>query len=324
MPKRPNRQNLFFIGSFSTQNYGDLALRDMLQRYSQLKGLDSFFLGFSFSKWQLIRVIYAMRKSACVVLGPGSLFQCKTSIRQNFYYLTLVILAKILGKKVIALGLGIDSMPAFVKACVKKVLCFCNRLYLRDAYSYNIFSKSKAAVTVKQIPDLLFHQPEKMLSSAQGSPAICWVPALSKNNEFLTVKSFVDKESFSMLVADPSEQAEVQKYFDMPVAIFSTEYLKTHQPCYLISFRFHVALKAIMLGIPVILPNNQQKCIELAKDFNLPVVDFSDPDALIFAIKTVKQFGNADKVLWVKKLAQYQQDLVDILEENYECFFKKL
>lgn len=324
MPRRLNRQNIFFIGSFATQNYGDVALRKMLQRYSDLKGFESLFLGYTFGKWQFFNLIDALRKSACVVLGPGTLFQCKTSIRQNFYYLAFVFFAKIMGKKIIALGLGIDRLPTFVKGCVKTGLGFCNRLYLRDVYSFDIFANTKSNTCLKQMPDLLFFQPEKMLESAKGTPTICWAPALAKQQEGAVIKASFAKESYSLVVADPLEKTQVESFFERPAVNFSTEYLKIHQPSYILSMRFHVALKAISMGIPAILSNNQQKCIELAAEFDLPAVDFSDRQALSSAIGFVKCLGTHEKNIWVKKLAKYQAEVAVILEENYEYFFKKL
>lgn len=82
---------------------------------------------------------FLLRKAimACDVFisGGGSLFQDRTSARSLYYYLSLILLAKYYGKKVIVFGQGFGPIKLLNTSIAKRVLRQADYLFMRDIVS---------------------------------------------------------------------------------------------------------------------------------------------------------------------------------------------
>ena len=81
-------------------------------------------------------ILKAISNSDLVISGGGSLLQDATSIRNTYYYLSIMALAKMMGKKVMLYSQGIGPLnrPSTRKA-VSFVLRFVDTITVRDSIS---------------------------------------------------------------------------------------------------------------------------------------------------------------------------------------------
>lgn len=96
----------------------------------------------SIHRFNLFKIIKAMRSSNLLVSGGGSLLQDVTSKKSLYYYLTILLLAKLLGKKVMLYSQGIGPINSsfgrkLTGAICKKV----DLITVRDDGSYEELQK---------------------------------------------------------------------------------------------------------------------------------------------------------------------------------------
>ena len=86
-----------------------------------------------------IHIIKTIKNSHLVIGGGGSMLQNVTSNESLIYYLGILRLAKLLGKKVALLGNGIGPLnTSFYQSLTKNVLKKLDAIVLRDKDSYNL------------------------------------------------------------------------------------------------------------------------------------------------------------------------------------------
>lgn len=88
-------------------------------------------------RFSISEVYKAMKETDVFVFGGGSLLQDITSSRSLYYYLSLIILAKFLNKKVFVFANGVGPIEGkFNRFITKKVLNSVDYITLRDEASY--------------------------------------------------------------------------------------------------------------------------------------------------------------------------------------------
>lgn len=143
-------------GYYGFQNAGDEAVL-----YSMVKALRSFLPGLEISvlsnaprqtatslnvegvnRWQPMAVFKALRRADLVISGGGSLFQNVTGWQSLFYYLGIVLLARLLRKPVViyAQGLGPLTHP-FSRWLTGRVLNTVQLITLRDSESRKLLEE---------------------------------------------------------------------------------------------------------------------------------------------------------------------------------------
>ncbi len=96
----------------------------------------------SVSRGNPIKVLVKMLKARYFISGGGTLFQNVTSTRSLYYYLGLILLAKILFRKVIIFAQGFGPLKGRINRSITKfVLNRVNLITLRDADSYEELKK---------------------------------------------------------------------------------------------------------------------------------------------------------------------------------------
>lgn len=91
------------------------------------------------SRNKFFQILKAIRNSDVVVGGGGSMLQNITSNRSLVYYLTILWISKLMGKKVALLGNGIGPLrTSFSQSITKYVLKTLDAIVLRDIDSYNL------------------------------------------------------------------------------------------------------------------------------------------------------------------------------------------
>ncbi|MCI5643157.1 MAG: polysaccharide pyruvyl transferase CsaB [Peptoniphilus sp.] len=94
------------------------------------------------NRFSLPELISALKDADLLLSGGGSLLQDITSTRSIVYYLSVIIIAKILGKKVYVYANGIGPIDKkFNRILTKKVLNKVDYITLRDKLSYEFVKK---------------------------------------------------------------------------------------------------------------------------------------------------------------------------------------
>ena len=91
----------------------------------------------SIHRFNLFKIIKAMRSSKLLVSGGGSLLQDVTSKKSLYYYLTILFLAKLLGKKVMLYAQGIGPINSTFGRKLTGIICKkVDLITVRDDGSY--------------------------------------------------------------------------------------------------------------------------------------------------------------------------------------------
>ena len=147
------RVKSLIIGYYGSENIGDEMLLkgtiDILNRvfgnpeitaitYSVLDTRERHQIN-GISRNKYFEIYKGIKNSDIVVGGGGSMLQNVTSNRSLIYYLTILMLARIMGKKVVLLGNGIGPLRgSFFKKITIRVLRGLDGIVLRDEESYNL------------------------------------------------------------------------------------------------------------------------------------------------------------------------------------------
>ncbi|MBS4960093.1 MAG: polysaccharide pyruvyl transferase CsaB [Clostridiales bacterium] len=200
---------------------------------------------YRFSIWEVIR---AIRKCDVLLSGGGSLLQDTTSTRSLIYYLSIIDLAKLFGKKVMlyANGIGPVSRPANRKR-VKNVVNKADFITLREDNSLtelrsmgvdnkNIQVTADPVFSMDSIPK---EESERLLNQA-GVPT-------EKPIVGVSVRNWMDMESFAPILAKLCD--EVSESFDRTIVFIMMQrpndtvasqmvQQKMKQPSYLLEGNF--------------------------------------------------------------------------------------
>ena len=150
------KDDIVLSGYYGFSNSGDDAILKMIlkgikEEYPEI-GINVFsnkpsevkrvFRVNSVSRWNLFSIINVLKKSKVFISGGGSVIQDATSTKSLIYYLSLIIIAKIFGNKVMlyANGIGPVDKPRN-KRWTKNVLNKVDLITLRDEDSKDVLNE---------------------------------------------------------------------------------------------------------------------------------------------------------------------------------------
>jgi polysaccharide pyruvyl transferase CsaB len=268
----------------------------------------------SSNRWNLTDVIKSVSWCDGLVSGPGGLFQDRTGSLSLYYYLAIIFLARLLGKKIFLIGVGVDELKPFNKKIFSIMAGLADKIAVRDEESLRLLRdwgcKSKAEVT----SDLAFFckSADNKTSVAGKKPRISFILRNRSDNEQLikSVKTVIDllkKEvdinvvfvpfqvpcdikinetaartcGVNVLASDSFDMGAILKYISESDAV--------------ISQRFHGLVLAAVNKIPFAALYDDAKITRLLKTFgreNLISFLYSDPALVADRIKVlIKQKG---------------------------------
>ena len=143
-----NRKKILIFGYFGFKNRGDdlilLSLVTNLRESSDITVLskrpESTTKELSVravNRWNPFSVFWQVLRARSVVGGGGGLFQNKTSTRSLFYYLTIILLSKMLFKRVVLLSQGIGPIQGkWPRYFSRVILNLADVITVRDRGSY--------------------------------------------------------------------------------------------------------------------------------------------------------------------------------------------
>ncbi len=236
----------------------------------------------SINRFNLLKILYTMKKSKLFINGGGSLIQDNTSTRSLIYYLAMIWLAKNQGMKVMIYANGIGPLnKERNRKLTRRIVDRVDVITLRENLSYN------------ELNSLKISRPEIMITA---DPALTLKPAsiehinqlllnegIDPNQQFIgiSVRKWINHEKYEAVIAETADYI-VDKYGITPVflamhypgdlAIIDNIISKMKNKSYvirkkpsvsemlgiiaktqmLIGMRLHALIFAASLGIPIV------------------------------------------------------------------------
>jgi polysaccharide pyruvyl transferase CsaB len=222
------------------------------------------------NRWNPVRILAAMIGCDRFISGGGGLFQDRTGSLSLYYYLFLIALAKVLGKKIIICGAGISELKGFNKSLTAAIFKLAERITVRDEASRDLLiSWGCSGSRIEATADILFLEniAPSLKPGPDKSPVIAFVlRKTQKTKEDIKlissfasniIKKFGAKVIF--LPFQPAVDLEVNKEAaelagrGAEVKIWNNidGLIADIRECdILISQRFHGLVLAALLGIP--------------------------------------------------------------------------
>lgn len=173
----------------------------------------------SINRFNLLKILFTMKKSKVFINGGGSLIQDNTSTRSLIYYLAMIWLAKKQGMKVMIYANGIGPLnKERNRKLTKKVVDRVDVITLRENLSYN------------ELKNLEINKPEIMITA---DPALTLEPesdahinqlflkeGIDPHQQFIgiSVRKWVDHEKYETVIAETADYV-VDKYGITPLFI---------------------------------------------------------------------------------------------------------
>jgi polysaccharide pyruvyl transferase CsaB len=128
----------------------------------------------SVNRWSPRKVIGCTAATDILVSGGGGLFQDKTGTLSLFYYLSIILLAKLLGKKVFIFAAGVSELKKFNRAVTLWVLKMADFITLRNEESVTaIAGKADAVLPQLEVTaDPVFLKNVNVKKLSASNPAI--------------------------------------------------------------------------------------------------------------------------------------------------------
>lgn len=236
--------------------------------------------------FNLLSVFFSMLKSDILFSGGGSLLQDVTSSKSLFYYLFIISLALILGKKVIIFAQGIGPVNnKFSQKITKFILKKCSYVTVRDEKSLNLLKEW--GVDADLVPDPVWNLPvgKRYPHNILGIQLRTWktltenmITALAKS----VAEAFSDKKIF-IYALQKSQDKEVCLQFEEKLNEFSpntyTQIIAGKSPSeitasfsqldLLIAMRYHACLIGLKYKMNVLPIVYDPKVESLADEFGL-------------------------------------------------------
>ncbi|MGQ0645735.1 MAG: polysaccharide pyruvyl transferase family protein [Elusimicrobiota bacterium] len=239
--------------------------------------------------WTLARLFL---RSKALVLGGGELFQTRTSVYSLFYYIGLILWARLWGCRVWAFGMGVDpALPGWARRLAAFALRGAGGVWFREEDGPRLLGVVGAAV----VPDPVWRWPAGearrpaalrrvlwiLRPSGGASEADRWAARLNDlaarrawEHGFLPMHPSEDLPFLGRLRAGLNFFHSLELWDD-PAEIFSI--LERWDAA--ASMRFHGAAAAVLKGRPCAALAAHGKVESLARSLGLPVLSPDDWDA---------------------------------------------
>lgn len=261
----------------------------------------------SVRSFDILGVIKSLIKTDYLISGGGSLLQDATSKKSLIYYLGVLALAQLFGKKTIIFAQGIGPIKDKKLAILTKlILRNAKNITVRDDKSLNLLKSwgvsaikcndpvwnievhkkentKKVGIQLRSFPTLtdeFLNSLAQNLNKYYSNKEIC-ILSLQNKLDIEPCNKLKDK----LLNLNPNLNVNVIENTSNDKVIADIENMET-----IIAMRFHACLIAIKAGINVIPINYDIKVETLANEFNLNSISLNDFDSISFAIENTKAY----------------------------------
>lgn len=311
-------------GYIGFQNFGDDIIFEQLVKY--LKSKNAYITAFSSNPKQTAmnygvfsvqynnfkEVIKQISKCDILFSGGGSLLQNRTSNRSLLYYLLIIFLAKLFGKKVVIFAQGIEGIKGFWQEAVTKFLLKkCNLITVRDKISQTVLRNWKINSQLLCDP---FYDVKLPPYAPDGTIGIqvresenlfpLFLDSLAEN----IIKLFPKRKIYLFIFQPETDETpsialmmHLKNYnMDADIEIITnTSHYDTIKDFskleYLFAMRYHANLLGIKYGIKTMPITYDYKVVTLVNEYNLNYIDFAVGQDLRKLLTTAKKVENIDK-----------------------------
>ncbi len=317
-------KRVLISGYIGFQNFGDDAILSLLVKYlkrqnctvtafsSDPEGTKKMFNINALNYMNLLHIIWGIFDTNVLISGGGSLIQNGTGNLSLLYYLFIIALAKIFGKKVIIFAQGIG--PVYGKGfqwLAKMVLKGCDLILVRDIFSQRILKKwgISSRYVIDPVWDLKC--PQRDYQGCVGVQLRNYRflhPTLMRELAKYIGIYFGDRKVkiFSFQNSQDSNLAYQFEYWMKTQASgVETEVIvpKSHRHLmeefshleYLFAMRYHAVLLGIKMGIKVLPISYDVKVKNLADEFNLPYIEACEESDYYSYIRDLKSSYHEDE-----------------------------
>lgn len=272
---------IFLIGYYGYGNFGDewlcqQSLKFLSEQHPKatfriLHRLRHRFKGGQFiHRFAPFDVLLALFWCDHLVLGGGSLFQTRSSIRSVMYYASVMLLAKLFGKPVIWLGQGAGPLNRLGRVILRLSMPRFATLNFRDEGSRDLVLSCcpyhKGRVTVGS--DLAFCDVPDRTTPLGDAIGLCVQPGIV---DIVRDSGVLDEKPIG-LMAFEAQDAAVFEALGMTTLSLLAHKDAIRQCRLVVTSRYHVGILAALHQIPVILIGHDPKLVALGQQLDQPVV----------------------------------------------------
>lgn len=322
-------------GYYGFDNFGDDAvLKVLVEIFSKKYDLTVFSANpnktaalydvHSIYSFNYTEVIKEIKSTDVFISGGGSLLQDTTSFKSLLYYLLLINVALLFGKKVIIFAQGMgpfkNSLSRFL---VRQTLKNCSIVTVRDEKSFELLNKW--GVRCSQVCDPVFSIPITTRNK-NGKLGIQLRSCQDLSENFLeNLASAINQEFGEMPVVLYSLQdkldlnicknfakklkttnIEIKQNLTIDEAITELSELE-----YLIAMRFHATLIALKAGVKTLPVAYDPKVEILAQEINIPFIKLNKKSNILEHVQWLKAFDTTGTQEYIKNKF-FNVDIFDI------------
>lgn len=243
--------------------------------------------------FDIFNIITAILKSDILVSGGGSLLQDTTSFKSLVYYLTVIFLALLSGKKVFIFAQGIGPINSLAgQILTKNLLKHCKYVSARDIKSQDLLKTW--GINSDLVPDPVFSLDIKPVDKTD-TVAVQLRNFKTMNDDFIDrlahkiSKEFSDKQ-IEIFSFQDSIDTEVCKKFQNSLNLLNPDIKtvlytnlsnneiieKMSKAQYLIGMRYHAIILGLLTNTKVLSINYDIKVDKISDEFNLPMINLKD------------------------------------------------
>lgn len=259
------------------------------------------------NRWNPVSAARAIAQADMLVSGGGGLFQDRTGSPGLYYYLAVIVLAKVLGKKVFVYAAGVNDLKPDNRNAVARVLSWADRITVREEDSRDLLVAwgCTAPIIVTADPVLLNDVPAARQTPAQPCVALVLRPPLRGPGVSALLAAMADglhRKLGARIVLVPFYPAQDARYTEsvgramqapheiIPWAHHSELFTIIAQADLVVSQRLHALILATLSGIPFIGISDDQKLGRFLREMgqlNISRLHDINNDALLSAILEV-------------------------------------
>lgn len=343
-------EKVFLCGYYGFKNIGDEALLETV--YNTIKKINpklkidalSYNIKYTerieglggFSRRSILKLIFKIMDSDCIIFGGGSILQDVTSSKSLLYYLGIIFLGKLFGKPVALIGNGFGPVTkAMNKKLVKWIVSKVDYISIRDEDSMNKLKSLGVTCDIKLSSDVAFMIDDwkeidsKAIFKNEGIPCDknivgisvrewknrdAYIEAIKKLAEYLINEDYEILFIPMQLPRDLNISREIAESFTEKIHLLEGEYTpreiikvisETH---IMVAMRLHALIFSAVAKIPAIALEYDPKIKSFSKESGL--VNSGDVYS-ITSDKLIKAFDEVEKNYAKEKLK---------LEENFDKF----
>ena len=302
-------------------NFGDEAMFEALCMFLQSLQMNVRALcdkeNYGVKTFKRTDILSAILQSDIIVSGGGSLLQNKTSNESLMYYLSIIFLAKLLGRKVLIYAQGIEPITGdFYQTLTKIALKMADFVSVRDAHSYRLLKNWNIKSTY--IADPIYALLQDVEPSKNKNGLIVQLrPVKGVTSTFISGLA----ESIAKHYKGEITVLALQKEMDEPICAKFTKELNKHglqanyfhfgksveeiidvvnNAKYVISTRLHGVTVATALGCQVLAIPYDEKVKNFALENKVQCLNLFKADRNVIE-RTIQDFFIGDDVTREKK-----------------------